>query len=146
ARVDASKGAQAVPYVKLVSNWFTANDPGTKASTPWYSPTADDSAWMKSGEKTDFDSMNLSKFDGLVWYRKEVTTPDGAPVDGATLALGMIDDIDHTWVNGTFVGSLWAWNAQRRYTLPAGLLKPGRNVIAVRVLDTGGGGGLYSAP
>ncbi|MEP7319357.1 MAG: sialate O-acetylesterase, partial [Panacibacter sp.] len=41
------------------------------------------------------------------------------------------------------VGSTNAYNAERKYTIPAGILKEGRNVIAVRVEDTGGGGGVY---
>lgn len=35
------------------------------------------------------------------------------------------------------------WTTPRVYRLAAGTLKAGRNVIAVRVLDTGGGGGIW---
>ena len=63
--------------------------------------------------------------------------------------------------NGTLVGSTgkfpsrsndWPgagpeFNAFRGYYIPAGLLKKGqKNVIAVRVLDTGGNGGIYEGP
>jgi len=55
----------------------------------------------------------------------------------------MVDDIDTTFVNGIKIGTTTGYNVARRYSVPAGVLKPGRNVIAVRVLDTGGGGGIW---
>jgi sialate O-acetylesterase len=39
-----------------------------------------------------------------------------------------------------------AWNVQRRYDVPASALVAGRNVLAVRVEDTGGGGGITGEP
>ena len=51
--------------------------------------------------------------------------------------LGPIDRYDSTWVNGVRVGGgsiAWMW---RDYAVPAGVFKPGHNVIAIRVL-TGG--------
>ncbi|WP_315817708.1 hypothetical protein [Paraflavitalea speifideaquila] len=60
--------------------------------------------------------------------------------------MAKVDDIDETWVNGTKVGSLSQWDALRRYTIPAGILKPGKNVIAVRVTDNTGGGGIHGEP
>ena len=61
----------------------------------------------------------------------------------ATLELAMIDDNDITYVNGVKVGATNSYNAKRNYTIPAGILKEGKNVIAIRVEDTGGGGGVY---
>ena len=34
----------------------------------------------------------------------------------------------------------------RKYDVPIGILKEGKNVIAIRINDTGGGGGLYGKP
>jgi sialate O-acetylesterase len=48
-----------------------------------------------------------------------------------------------TFFNGTKVGATNGYNNKRKYTIPAGTLKEGRNVIMVKVLDTGGGGGIY---
>jgi hypothetical protein len=62
---------------------------------------------------------------------------------------GGVDDYDEVFINGQSIGSTTtdgAWNQERVYTLPAGLLKPGRNVIAVRVRDAGGFGGLWRRP
>jgi sialate O-acetylesterase len=75
-----------------------------------------------------------------------VDLPESWTGKEATLHLGPIDDYDTTWVNGVKVGTTDSWNAPRDYKLAAGVLKAGRNVIAVRVLDTGGGGGIYGSP
>src|SRR5207248_1067404 len=48
-----------------------------------------------------------------------------------------------TYVNGIWVGSTKNWEEKRAYHVPAGVFKPGKNIIAVRVEDTGGGGGFY---
>ncbi len=64
----------------------------------------------------------------------------------ATLSLGMIDDNDRTWVNGRLVGETDGHNVRRTYTVPAGTLREGRNSIVVRILDTGGDGGIYGHP
>ena len=61
----------------------------------------------------------------------------------AILELSKIDDDDITYVNGIKIGSTNQWDAKRKYTIPAGILKEGKNVIAVRVVDNGGGGGIY---
>jgi sialate O-acetylesterase len=55
----------------------------------------------------------------------------------------MIDDNDMTYVNGAKVGGTNAYNVKRSYTIPVNILKKGNNTIAVRVIDTGGGGGIY---
>jgi sialate O-acetylesterase len=57
----------------------------------------------------------------------------------------MIDDCDETWVNGQPVGKTCGWDTPRHYALSAGVLHGGSNLIAVRVLDTGGGGGFHGA-
>jgi len=77
------------------------------------------------------------------------------------IMMGKIDDIDQVYINGILVGSTGTfpkyeggdasssreYEALRGYYLPAGLLKKGqKNVVAVRVLDTGGNGGVYEGP
>ena len=63
-----------------------------------------------------------------------------------TLHLGPIDDMDETFINGIRVGQtleLGKWKLSRDYKVPAGILTTGKNVIAVRVIDNMGGGGIY---
>ena len=63
------------------------------------------------------------------------------------MGLAKIDDSDKVWVNGTLVGEMnQAYNEVRNYQVSADLLKAGENLIAIRVEDTGGGGGIYGDP
>ncbi len=93
--------------------------------------------------------------DGFAWYRCFVHLPaDWAGAD-LTLRLGQIDDCDETYVNGALVGATGtmppdartAWQAQREYRVPAAGWRFGEdNLIAVRVYDAGGSGGITAGP
>lgn len=93
-------------------------------------------------------SMNI---DGVVWFRKHVVIPDDWAGKRLTLSLGPIDDYDHSYWNGSFLGTMGpndpnSWSTARTYTIPAELVKAGENVIAIRVFDDKGGGGLHGDP
>ncbi len=103
----------------------------------------DDSAWKTMTLPILWENAGLPGFDGVVWFRKTVNVPAGFATDEATLSLGPIDDQDVTFINGQQVGSTNVYNTPREYKIPAGVLKPGVNLLAVRVLDTGGGGGIW---
>ncbi len=82
------------------------------------------------------------RYHGFVWYRRSFDCPPEAAGKPARLDLGPIDDRDTTWINGHVVGEMANWVAPRHYDVPAGVLRAGRNDIAVRVLDLGGSGGF----
>ena len=90
--------------------------------------------------------LGLEDLDGIVWFRKTITVSAEDAGKPAVLELGKIDDADETYINGTKVGSTKGYNDVRHYIIPAGVLKSGKNVIAVRIEDTGGGGGIYGEP
>lgn len=87
----------------------------------------------------------LAKFDGAGTYRFELHVDAAKLRRVRALLLGRIDDIDRTTLNGRVIGNTAAWDIPRRYPVPPDLLRPGRNVIDVLVVDTGGGGGFYGA-
>ena len=62
-----------------------------------------------------------------------------------TLQITTIDDDDIAWVNGAEVGKTAGYNGARSYALATSVLRAGRNVLAVRVTDGGGGGGINGA-
>jgi sialate O-acetylesterase len=113
----------------------------------WAAPAFDARAWSTMPVPGIWESApGLATYDGVVWFRKEIDLPAGLAGQPLTLALGKIDDADSTYVNGVRVGSTTGYQLARNYPVPAGLLRPGRNVIAVRVVDTGGGGGITGEP
>jgi hypothetical protein len=61
-----------------------------------------------------------------------------------------VDDFDTAYFDGVAVGSTSSstpnfWSHPRLYTVPGKLVTPGRHVIAVRVFDHFGTGGLVGA-
>jgi len=113
----------------------------------WADPSLDDAAWSELQVPALWEAQGFEGMDGVAWYRTSFDLAQEEVTSGITLGLGAIDDSDITWVNGFEVGRMeQAWNRARRYQVPASALRPGRNVIAVRVEDTGGGGGIYGEP
>lgn len=115
----------------------------SSGSEQWKSASYDDSQWNTMTVPGVWEQQKLEDLDGVLWFRKSVTIAAADAGKEATLELAMIDDIDETYVNGQPVGTTKKYNDKRRYTLPASVLKEGINVIAVRITDTGGGGGIY---
>jgi len=105
-----------------------------------------DTDWQQMEVPKLWGQPDLANFDGLVWFRKEVEIPQSWVGKELTLELGPIDDMDTTWINGIRVGGFETpghWRTERKYKIGPTVIKAGRNTIAVRILDTGGGGGIY---
>ena len=102
-----------------------------------------DSKWPELNQPQLWEQQSIGQLDGVVWLRKTVNLSETDSKKNALLELSKIDDNDITYVNGTKVGSTNQWDAKRKYPIPSGILKEGDNVIAVRVIDNGGGGGIY---
>ncbi|USQ95119.1 sialate O-acetylesterase [Caulobacter sp. RL271] len=128
-------------WAAMLDGWATAK---LGAANDGHKPGLDDKAW-KTMPMEQFWETNpgLETFDGVIWLRTEVTLTRAKATQGATLALGPVDDMDTTFLNGREVGATQSWNAPRNYRLAPGVLRAGRNVIAVRAIDTGGGGGTW---
>jgi sialate O-acetylesterase len=131
-------------YQAQLEAWFVANDSGSAKGGAWSAPALVDAGlWKSMTLPTLWEDAGEPDLNGVVWFRKSFDLPASAAQTAAELQLGMVDDIDTTWVNGVKVGFTAGYNLVRKYAVPASVLKPGRNVIAVRVLDTGGGGGIW---
>jgi len=128
--------------------WYRQNDPGSTSGLGWADPAMEDSAWKTMtlpGYFQQAGDPELAHINGVVWFRRTFDVP--ADAAGKDMVLHFLaDDNDTTWVNGTRVGATEGANRPRAYTLAASLLKPTGNVIAIRVLDTGGNGGIYGDP
>ncbi len=131
-------------FERELSEWYRTNDPGSAPGRPsWAAVDLDASAWRTMSLPTQWERAGFPDFDGLMWFRREVTIPESWAGKKLTLDLGPIDDADSTFFNGIEIGSTADWRRSRRYSVPASAVRAGRNIIAIRVLDTGGGGGIY---
>ena len=108
----------------------------------WKSLAFDDSKWPKMPVPGFWERQGLQNVDGTVWFRKIITLDAAAAGSPASLTLGRIEDIDETYVNGVKAGATANAGTKRSYTIPAGVLQAGKNVIAIRVTDKSGNGGF----
>lgn len=106
-------------------------------------PDFNDSKWPEINIPSLWENQQIGNIDGVVWMRKSIVLTVQQAQQGAVLHLSKIDDEDVTYVNGVQVGTNKLWDAPRKYTIPSGVLKEGINVIAVRITDYTGGGGIY---
>ncbi len=150
-KTEAPKPVAQAPISVPVSHWsrlIAGADLGSQDEV-YAKPTFDHGKWKTMKLPGHFDSVELPEFDGVVWFRKTVELSVEQAQAAATLHLGQIDDMDVTWMNGTRVGGYETPGHHytvRKYPVPAGVLKPGKNVIAVRVMDHGSPGGIAGNP
>jgi sialate O-acetylesterase len=134
-------------FEEQMQNWTNKTrekDAGLK-SLPWYRTDFVPRDWKPMSLPGLWENTVLPDYDGIVWLRKEVDLPAGAAGKDLTLMLGNPDDMDSTWFNGVKIGGAKG-AALREYTIPGNLVKAGKNVITVRLVDFGGDGGIGGKP
>ena len=124
---------------------FPTKDDGEQQG--WLRDDFDDGNWPTMTLPTFWEAAGYPSVDGYFYFRRSFElTPEqaAAPI---TLNLGAIDDGDYTYINGQFVGSYPnAYSTPRVYEVPAEVLRPGKNTLAMRVYDGFGGGGFSASP
>lgn len=120
---------------------------GTPVSTEnentFKDPIFNDASWGELNTPSLWENQPLEDLDGVVWMRKTITLSAEDIKNKGTLHLSKIDDEDITYLNGIEVGRNTQYDVKRVYEIPANILKEGKNVIAVRIVDNSGGGGIY---
>jgi alpha-galactosidase len=128
----------------------------------WATPDFNDATWSPIEVITVWENQGYAGYDGYAWYRIHVIIPSSIKSsaiykDSISINLGRIDDSDQSFLNGVKIGendgrigSSWetsgVYNEQRTYKLASNnpaILWDKENVIAVRVFDGQGGGGIY---
>lgn len=143
-----SDAEQEKMYTEKMTEWeisVQSRDKGYKGKVANFALTDyNDSSWktLNAPQMWDEQDKELSKFDGLVWYRKTINIPEKWAGKDLKLNLGLVDDIDVTFFNGEIIGTTQSCDIERFYTVPGRLVKAGQAVITMRILDTGGLGGI----
>lgn len=128
----------------------------------WKNPDYNDKDWEEIFVPAFWETQGFKDYNGFAWYRMKFTLPEKYANQKMVLMLGMIDDIDQTFVNGILVGSTGDWSFDivptnfnqnyewvtiRGYYIPDNVLLPEKeNTIAVRVYDGFMDGGIYKGP
>jgi sialate O-acetylesterase len=105
-----------------------------------------DAEWKTINSPGYWENQGYVGLDGIAWMRKTFDLTKEQAASGVLLSLAKIDDIDVCWVNGAEVGKSLSVIDERRYKVPATVLHEGTNVIALKVTDTGGDGGIFGNP
>ena len=123
----------------------------------WADADYDDSNWKQVNVPAYWRYIGFPELDGFAWYRTSVTIPKTLAAEKLILMLGKVNDIDQVYFNGTVIGRTGDFpgsskgdflisrrDEERAYFIPPYLIKAGKkNIIAVRVYDLGGPGGIY---
>ncbi len=127
----------------------------------WREPGFDDRAWAEITAPERWESQGYPDLGGFVWMRRTVTLSTTQASQPLVFIAGAIDDLDEVFANGTRIGGTGLpgrtengapvvagdeWQQPRAYAVPPGILRPGRNVVAVRVYDGLVDGGIVQGP
>jgi alpha-galactosidase len=157
----------AQDMISLESGWKFV-----KGDDPAYAdPAFDDSDWAPIAIDRVWEEQGNDPYDGYAWYRLRVMIPskirdDSRLKDGLRISLGKINNYDLSFLNGrifgrngkvvaadtppddSFTKEDWMlYDLPRIYILPFDdprILWDRENIIAVRVFDEGGQGGLFA--
>lgn len=125
--------------------WWRARPGVVAGDEPWNPARTSRDGWLPAplgkGPWQQWGVPSLADFTGMLWYRITVRLSARQAAQAATLSLGTVNETDQTWVNGRWVGT--GYGGERSYALPAGVLHEGDNLVAVNVLGTYRGDGLY---
>lgn len=133
---------KAAQYKTLI-NKFQGSDVVPEQQETWSAIDFNADKWPFLTVDKQWEDQSLLNFDGTVWYRTTIDLNEAQAAQTATLHLGAIDDADITFINGKYIGNTNQWNLVRTYQVPTGVLQKGSNVLLVKVMDGGGGGGFY---
>lgn len=135
----------------------------TGDNSEWKNNDLDDSNWATIKTTIVFENQGFEKYDGYCWYRITFFLPNtlknnSAWKEGLSFVLNRIDDADETYLNGNLIGKTGAmptdeggastaWATYRTYNVleSSNFIKwDQENVLAIRVSDFGGNGGMFS--
>ena len=143
AEMERLKAKGGPEYGNYIMHWYDDYDAGLKSNT-WAAFDFDDSHWKTVHIPGGFQELGVGEVPSVCWFRKTITLPDPLPAGRATINLGVIEKMDTTYINGQWVGaSSWVENP-RVYLVKEGVLKPGRNVVTIRVFKMKPNGGFMT--
>jgi len=140
--------ANSTLVADLRGQWlFATGDDPARSSVDY-----DATGWLYLNAPGKWENQGFWGNNGYAWYRRTFDVGEEDLEKNLVMDLGRIDDVDEAFVNGVRVGGLGqfppnyatAYNRERIYSIPAGVLKAGQNLVAVRVYDAEEEGGIVA--
>lgn len=151
AQLDLLKLYARDPYAAALAfapKWFDWWRKADKGREPWRNSALLD--WKPIPKFSFWNEWTGTGLDtnprANVWLRKTITLTAAQAKGEGQLAIGAIDDMDMTFVNGEPVGYTFGWGVERSYRVPARLLKAGRNEILIAANNMWDTGGFFAGP
>lgn len=142
AEIERLKAKGAPVYGNYVMHWYDEHDRGVAGH--WDEADFDARSWPTVSLQQGFAQLGVPATPAVVWFQREITLPDPLPAGVGKLLLGVVEKMDTVWINGRWIGaSAWVENP-RAYAVAEGVLRPGRNIVTIRVLKTAPDGGFRS--
>jgi sialate O-acetylesterase len=117
-------------------------DAGLSGTIKWFDVNYIPKGWRNINIPGYWEDQGIKDLNGVVWYRKEIDIPASMVGKATKVFLGRIVDADELYINGVRVGNTTYQYPQRRYAIPANVLKAGKNMFVVRVTNNAGKGGF----
>ncbi len=138
--------------IDLTDNWhFSPDEKNSGISEKWHTVDFDDSQWniLKAGDK--WENQGYRELDSIGWYRKSVDVPTTWKGQKIWLKFEAVNDAYELFINGESVSVFGQANisvaSRPTFTEISTNLNFGKsNLIAIRVIDWGGSGGLWRSP
>jgi len=126
----------------LQENWYKGLAADSGLTQEWQKPETDISAWDEIVLPGDFSRIDNGAFCGVVWLCREFEVSGSFASAGAKIWLGTITDADTVYINGVEAGNTAYRYPPRKYIIPAGVMRKGKNRIVIRTVCCDGGGGV----
>ncbi|MEO8597266.1 MAG: sialate O-acetylesterase [Candidatus Solibacter sp.] len=140
AELEKQRQKGGKEYGNYIMHWYDDYDIGSRNGS-WAEPALDEASWKPVQIPGTFKELGVDDVPSLMWLRKEITLPDPLPAGNGRVLLGSVDKMDTVYINGQQIGSS-SWVENPRAYFARGL-KPGKNVIAIRLLNTSPGKGGF---
>lgn len=136
--------------LELPRVWLFRLDPGRVGEKQrWFALEADESAWKPIEIGKFWEEQGHADYDDVAWYRVRVNVPQSVAGRRCLLAFGAADETAAVYVNGRFAGKWgllgFTWNERFEIDVTRHIRPGQENLIAVRVQDSLGMGGLWKS-
>lgn len=132
--------------IDLVRFWEIVYNPDTLIESQVTKIAFDDTEWTSVDMPKTISNWGIPFYEGIVWMRKTIVLPSDLINTEVTIELGHPEMNYTIYVNGTQIcKTQWNANLTHHYTIPAGVLTEGKNVVTARISALWGGGG-FSLP
>ncbi len=128
-RLHAKGGPE---YGSFLMHWLDEYDVGLKDQT-WAATDLNDSDWQTVHIPGAFAEMGLADVPCIAWFRKEIVLPDPLPAGQASIHLGWVERMETIYINNHWVGASSWVEHDRDYDVSASVLKPGTNLVTIRI-------------